>query len=192
MHWQLQGIPTPSSSKRSTSFSNTNAVVCIIVDGITLANYKMEEKIVAKTKNVLINNLGFEERKVNEELDKFHRLGKAKGRKQPTVVRFKSHPFRASAYVNSGTIQHKKKLKVKLSLTRRRTKIINYAHTITEPVPEVKLAYADVLILEFVYMNKEKVNIRFHLPELKAYMTFSENSAGLYQIVIYLMIKMFS
>ena len=37
-----------------------------------------------------------------------------------------------------------KKRKVKLSLTKRRTKIINYAHTITEPVPEVKFAYAVV------------------------------------------------
>ena len=38
----------------------------------------------------------------------------------------------------------KKKLKLKLSLTKRRTKIINYAHRITESVPEVKFAYADV------------------------------------------------
>ena len=38
----------------------------------------------------------------------------------------------------------KKKLKLKLSLTKRRTKIINYAHRITESVPEVMFAYADV------------------------------------------------
>ena len=51
----------------------------------------MEEQMTAKTKNFLIKNLGFEERKVNEELDKCHRLGKAKDGKQSTIIRFKSH-----------------------------------------------------------------------------------------------------
>ena len=45
-------------------------------------------------------------------------------------------------------------LKVKLSLTKRRTKIINYAHTITEQVLEVKFAYADV-----------NGNLKIHLHE---------------------------
>ena len=92
----------------------------------------------------MIKNLGFEERKVNEELDKCHRLGKAKDGKQSTIIRFKSHSFRASVYASRNNIQNKKKLKVKLSLTKRRTKIINYAHRITESVPEVMFAYADV------------------------------------------------
>ena len=64
---------------------------CIIVDGITPVKDEMEEQITAKTKNFLIKNLGFEERKVNEELDKCHRLGKAKDGKQSTIIRFKSH-----------------------------------------------------------------------------------------------------
>ena len=71
---------------------------CIIVDGITPVKDETEEQITAKTKNVLIKNLGFEERKVNEELDKCHRLGKAKDGKQSTIIRFKSHSFRASVY----------------------------------------------------------------------------------------------
>ena len=50
----------------------------IIVDGIILEKDETEEQIVAKTKNLLIQNPGFEERKVNEELNKCHRLGKAK------------------------------------------------------------------------------------------------------------------
>ena len=66
---------------------------CIIVDGITLVKHETEEQITAKTKNFLIKNLGFEERKVNEELDKCHRLGKAKDGKQSTIIRFKSHSF---------------------------------------------------------------------------------------------------
>ena len=103
----------------------------------------MEEQITTKTKNFLIKNLGFEERKVNEVLDKCHRLGKAKDWKQSTIIRFKSHSFRASVYASRNNIQNKKKLKVKLSC-KCRTKIINYAHRIIESVPEVKFAYADV------------------------------------------------
>ena len=41
-------------------------------------------------------------------------------------------------------MQNKKKLIVKLSLTKRRASIINYGHAITEPAPEVTFAYADV------------------------------------------------
>ena len=111
---------------------------------ITPVKDETEEQITTKTKNFFIKNLGFEERKVNEELDKCHRLGKAKDGKQSTIIRFKSHSFRASVYASRNNIQNKKKLKVKLSLTKRRTKIINYAHRITESVPEVKFAYTDV------------------------------------------------
>ena len=71
----------------------------------------------------MIKNLCFEERKVNEELDKCHHLGKAKDGKQ-------------------------------LSLTKCRTKIINYAHRTTESVPEAKFAYADV-----------NGNLKIHLHE---------------------------
>ena len=66
---------------------------CIIVDGITPVKDETEEQITAKTKNFLIKNFGFEKRKVNEELDKCHRLGKAKDGKQSTIIRFKSHSF---------------------------------------------------------------------------------------------------
>ena len=71
---------------------------CNIVDGITPVKDEMEKQMTAKTKNFLIKNLGFEERKVNEELDKCHRLGKAKDGKQSTIIRFKSHSFRAPVY----------------------------------------------------------------------------------------------
>ena len=117
---------------------------CIIVDDITPVKDETEEQITPKTKNFLIKNLGFEERTVNEELNKCHCLGKAKDGKQSTIIRFKSHSFRASVYARRNNIQNKKKLKVKLSLTKRRTKIVNYTHRITESVPEVKFAYADI------------------------------------------------
>ena len=91
---------------------------CNIVDGITPVKDEMEKQMTAKTKNFLIKNLGFEERKVNEVLDKCHRLGKAKDWKQSTIIRFKSHSFRASIYASRNNIQNKKKLKVKIIINK--------------------------------------------------------------------------
>ena len=91
---------------------------CNIVDGITPVKDEMEKQMTAKTKNFLIKNLGFEERKVNEELDKCHRLGKAKDGKQSTIIRFKSYSFRASVYASRNNIQNKKKLKVKIIINK--------------------------------------------------------------------------
>ena len=65
---------------------------CIVVDGITPVKDETEEQITAKT-SFLIKNFGFEERKVNEELGKCHRLGKTKDGKQSTIIRLKSHSF---------------------------------------------------------------------------------------------------
>ena len=48
-----------------------------------------------------------------------------------------------------------------------------------------------MVILKSVYMNKEKVNTRFYSTALIAYITFSENLAGFYQTMMYLMTKMF-
>ena len=92
----------------------------------------------------MIKTFVFEERKVNEELDKCHCPGKTKDGKQSTIIRFSSHSLRVSVYASRNNIQNKKKLKVKLSSTKRRTKIINYAHRITESIPGVNFAYADV------------------------------------------------
>ena len=74
-----------------TIFSNTNGAPALLSTATPVKD-EMEEQIMAKTKNS-IKNLGFEERKINEELDKFHRLGKAKDGKQSTIIQFKSHSF---------------------------------------------------------------------------------------------------
>ena len=118
---------------------------------------------MAKTKKFLIKKLGFEERKVNEELDKCHCLGKATDGKQSTIIWLKSHSFRASVYASRNNMQNKK-LKVKL-LTKHRTKIINYAHRITESVPEVKFAYADLngnLKIRLYEQRQGKYTFPFH------------------------------
>ena len=60
---------------------------CIIVDGITLVKDETEEQITAKAKHFLTKNLGFEGRKVNEELDKTNVivLGKQKMENNPQL-----------------------------------------------------------------------------------------------------------
>ena len=106
---------------------------------------------------------------------------------------YDSNLTRTSVYASRNNIQNKKKFKVKLSLAKRRTKIINYAHRITGSVPEVKLLTQMLMtILKFVYMNKETVNTRFHSTAMTAYITFSENLAGLYQTMMDPMMMMFN
>ena len=56
---------------------------CIIVDTITTAKDETKEQITAKNpKNLPLKNIGFEDGKVNEDVDKCQLLGKAKVGKQ--------------------------------------------------------------------------------------------------------------
>ena len=64
-------------------------------------------------------------------------------------------------------MQNKKKLKAKLSLTKHKTKIINYAHRITESVPEVKFGYADVNVnLKICLHEQREGKYRFPLNSI--------------------------
>ena len=49
-----------------------------------------------------------------------------------------------------------------------------------------------MVILKSVYMNRDKVNTRVHSTALIAYMAFLGNLAGLYQSMMYLIMKMFN
>ena len=65
-------------------------------------------------------------------------------KKQKTIFNYKIQISVILSFCLCKQKQQTKQEKVKLSLKIHRTKIINYPHTITEPVPEVKFAYADV------------------------------------------------
>ena len=149
-------MPTASSSKKLTIFSNANATLSLLLTA--LPSCKRWNRRINYDKNkkplTVIKNLGFEERKINEELNKCHCLETGKDEKQSTIIRFKSHLFQASAYASGSIIQNRKKLRLKLSLTNHRRKIINYAHTIRELIPWVKFAYTDV-----------NGNLKIHLHE---------------------------
>ena len=63
--------------------------------------------------------------------------------KQSTVVRFRCHAFKEKVYRKQKEIKGKE-IKVKLLLTKRRTRTIKYAHQITENNAEVNFVYADM------------------------------------------------
>ena len=116
---------------------------CIVVDGISTSPEETADQMRTKVKNVLTRNLGFEEAEVQTELDKCHRIGPIKdNNKQSTIIRFKSHSFREKVYSKRKS-RTNKKLKLKLSLTKRRTKLINYAHQVTSTIEEVNFVFAD-------------------------------------------------
>ena len=96
-----------------------------------------------KAKNVMVKNLNFSEEEVDIELDKCHRLGPTRDGKQSTIKRFRWHAFKEKVYKKQKEIKGKK-IKVKLSLTKHRTRAIKYAHQITEYDAEVNFVYADM------------------------------------------------
>ena len=116
---------------------------CIIVDRIKLVDGKTEDQIKEKVRNALVKNLEFDEERVDREIDKCHRLGKPKSERQSTIILFKTHSFRAVVYEKRKIIKNKK-LKVKLSLTKKRTKILTHAYKMVESNQHIKLAFADV------------------------------------------------
>ena len=116
---------------------------CLVIDGINPQENETTEEINQKVKNVLTKNLNLPEDEVERELDKCHCLGPARAGKQSTILRFRSHGFKEKVYHKRKTIKGKK-IKVKLSLTRHRTKTIKYAHRITENNNNVKFVFADM------------------------------------------------
>ena len=116
---------------------------CIVVDGIQPEDNETEDQIKHKVRNVLTKNLGFEANQVDNEIDKCHHLGKPNRGKQSTIIRFRTHTFRAAVYQKRKTITNNK-LKVKLSLTKKRTKTLTQAYKMVESNQQVKFVFADI------------------------------------------------
>ena len=116
---------------------------CIVVDGIQPEDNETEDQIKHKVRNVLTKNLGFEANQVDNEIDKCHRLGKPNRGKQSTIIRLRTHAFRAAVYQKRKTITNNK-LKVKLSLTKKRTKTLTQAYKMVESNQQVKFVFANI------------------------------------------------
>ena len=70
-------------------------------------------------------------------------MGPTRDGKQSIIVRFRLHAFKEKLYQKRKEIKGKK-IKVKLSLTKHRTRTMKYARQITENNAEVKFVYADM------------------------------------------------
>ena len=60
-----------------------------------------------------------------------------------------------------------KKLKIKLSLNKRLTELVNYAHNLTQNLPEVDFAFADILCNLKVKLKERYKNKFIHSFNLK-------------------------
>ena len=94
---------------------------CVILDGITPSEHETMEEITKKAKNAMVKNQNFSEEEVDIKLDKCHRLGPTRDGKLSTIVRFRTHAFKEKVYQKQKEIKGKK-IKLRLSLTKHRTR----------------------------------------------------------------------
>ena len=117
---------------------------CIVIDGLQTAPNETMLQVTLKTENVLAQHLPLDPDEVVNQIDKRHRIGPLKDDgTQSAIVRFKSHSFREKAYVNRKKCSNCK-IKIKLSLTRKRRKTLTIAYKISYKLPNVNLFYADI------------------------------------------------
>ena len=128
---------------------------CVIVEGIPLSENETDEEIERKVKEKFLENFEVTSGSLNVEFDKCHRIGKIrKDKKNPqpqqsTIVRFKSHSFRSKLYNERkdpvpGNAGKRKNIRLRVSLTNRRSNLLNYASGVVEHFPDVfHFAYAD-------------------------------------------------
>ena len=81
---------------------------------------------------------------IERQNGKCHRIGpKDKDGTQGTILKFKSHSFKESVYHGWKKIKNRK-IKIKISLTKKRHKIVSYPHLATANIPNVDFPYADI------------------------------------------------
>lgn len=122
---------------------------CVVVDGIPLppldrqSDPKINDLLEDEIRTMLSNELDIAPSKIATEFDKAHRIGPIDDNgNQAVIVKFKSHSFRSHIYGNRKKIQNKK-IKIKISLTPERRKLLNIATEMTEENPNVDFVFAD-------------------------------------------------
>ena len=117
---------------------------CISIDGINHDEYEGVADIILKAKNMLNKHLQISKEEIEKQVDKCHRIGpKNEDGIQATMLKFKSHLFKESEYHTRKKIKNRK-IKINISLTKKRRKILSYAHQATANIPNVDFPYADI------------------------------------------------
>jgi len=109
---------------------------------IELTPGEPSEELKTKMKEVVVDQL--KDLKITEfekNVDKCHRLGPERDGKQASIIRFSTHTFHEKIYSRRKKLS--KKVKFKVSLTKRRTELLKFGNEISSSVDAVQFAFAD-------------------------------------------------
>ena len=116
---------------------------CLIVSGIPVKQNETTEDLKEAFQKEVLKDMGVQEEEYDFEYDKIHRVGKADGRKQNLIIRFRSHQFPSDVYHDRKRIKNKN-IKIKPSLTKKRTTLLRHATAQTNEDENVDFCFADV------------------------------------------------
>ena len=140
----------------------------MIIDGIEVNRNEKVSDVEEQVKKVLVNDYKVNENELKLEFDKAHRIGQIKRGKQPVIVRFKSHSYRASIYSNRKRHQNNNnKLKLRVCLTSQRRKLLNLMNEKLENSEKMDFCFANIngdlkvrLKENFEIAGKKVVNVK--------------------------------
>lgn len=114
---------------------------CLIVSGIPVKNKETEKELKEQLQKEL-HDLNINPNQFENEYDKMHRIGKKDGNKQNLIIRFRSHQFPSNIYYNRKLIKNRT-VKVKPSLTKRRTDMLREAEEMSRNCAAVHFCFVD-------------------------------------------------
>ena len=126
---------------------------CILVDGIEPKAKESTRDLKSKIRQLVTrpedpedlgDNPPITTAQFDAEFDKCHRVGPVIDGKQSAIVKFKSHGFRELIYRRRKSLTKRTGNKIRVSLTRNRTKLLAKANELAKPVDRVKFPFADV------------------------------------------------
>ena len=121
----------------------------LIIDGIKVKQNEKVEEVENEVKRILLDEFKVDENELKLEFDKAHRIGKVqKDNKQPVIVRFKSHSFRANTYADRKRFHQNKKnenvkFKLRVCLTSQRRNLLALMNSKLEN-EKVEFCYANI------------------------------------------------
>ena len=114
---------------------------CIVIKGVKTAPNENVVDVENTVNDILTNNLNLPE--AATDVDRTHRIGPInKNGEQPIIVKFKSFKHRIDVYRNRKNLP--KPLKMSLSLTQRRSQLLQEARDLTENLEAVHFCFYDV------------------------------------------------
>ena len=116
---------------------------CLVLDDLSVIANESVSDLKVKVKETVANDLKIDSTEFDNEFDQTHRIGPVSdnGQNQKDIVRFKSHSFRLKIYRVRKECA-RRDIKVRLSLTKRRQNLLNFAQTHLENEPNFKFVYA--------------------------------------------------